>query len=261
MIARTVTAKTVEDGRQSVAVSGNDLLHRVTLSLPDGPTFGAINVAGRCRENDEFADVAVLRPGGSSSIDIYGLFTELAFTPEDVDPDKRYSLIVASSQPASFFEVEQPVTAGEKTVIVSPFGDGDVWVFLSLPAAATGRVRVGSGYEAVDGMTWVADVAFRRHGFLRQRGNRIIIENASSEDLVARVYVLDTPAPPQSSNYIPVASSSYTIEVGQLCEGRNIIGIQTAGAVSITIPRSMPEGYFLTVKDEAGGGNVTVTPQ
>lgn len=261
MIARTVTAKTIDDGSQSVAVSGKDLLHRITLSLLDGPTFGLIRVAGRCRDADEFVDVGVLRPGGTSSVDVYGLFTELVFTPEDVDPGKRYSLIVASTETVGFYEIEQLVPAGQEASVVSPFGDGDVWVFLSLPQSAAGRVRVGSGYDTVEGLVWVADVAFRRHGFLRQRGNRISVQNDADEDLVLRAFVLDAAAPLQSLNYVPITSSSYTIELGQLAAGRNIIGIQTAGAVSITIPRSMPEDYLLTIKDEAGGGNVTVTPQ
>jgi len=46
--------------------------------------------------------------------------------------------------------------------------------------------------------------------------------------------------------------------VGDFIYGINIIGVRFAGPATVYLPSGLPPERFVTVKDEAGSGNVTV---
>lgn len=57
-------------------------------------------------------------------------------------------------------------------------------------------------------------------------------------------------------NYIEVASAEFRVTIEMLIPGINVLGVDYPGAVTITIPSSIPTQMILHVKDESGSAGV-----
>lgn len=66
----------------------------------------------------------------------------------------------------------------------------------------------------------------------------------------------------QHSKYFAVETAAYTISQKQTIPGLNIFGVNYAGAVTITVPESLPLDRVLIFNDESGSaGSNTITVQ